>query len=136
MQKIVINKDYGGCSLSPKAVELLAAKKGHDKIYWFTVDYKNQGRESEMIPCEDPTNAIFTMAYTTPDAQENTSLSSHPGNDERDDPDLVAVVEELGEAANSRYARLRIVEVPDDVEWQIEEYDGLEWIAEKHRTWG
>ncbi len=25
--------------------------------------------------------------------------------------------------------------IPDDVKWQIEEYDGLEWIAEKHRTW-
>ena len=27
------------------------------------------------------------------------------------------------------------VEIPDDVEWQIEEYDGSEWIAEKHRIW-
>lgn len=55
---------------------------------------------------------------------------------ERNDPDLVAVVEELGEAANGRFSKLRVVEIPDGVEWQIEEYDGLEWIAEKHRTWG
>ena len=27
------------------------------------------------------------------------------------------------------------VEIPDDVEWQIEEYDGTEHISEKHRTW-
>lgn len=26
-------------------------------------------------------------------------------------------------------------EVPDDVQWQIEEYDGREWVAETHRTW-
>jgi hypothetical protein len=45
------------------------------------------------------------------------------------------VVLELGEAANGRCAELKVVEIPDDVEWQIEEYDGLEWVAEKHRTW-
>lgn len=30
---------------------------------------------------------------------------------------------------------LKVVSIPADVEWQIEEYDGAEWIAEKHRTW-
>ena len=53
----------------------------------------------------------------------------------RDDPHLVQVVEELGEAANTRYSTLKIVEVPDDVEWSVHEYDGSEWIAENHRTW-
>jgi hypothetical protein len=38
-------------------------------------------------------------------------------------------------AANGAHANLKIVEVPPDVEWQIEEYDGNEWVAEKHRTW-
>jgi len=27
------------------------------------------------------------------------------------------------------------VEVPDDVVWTIENYDGMETIHEKHRTW-
>lgn len=53
----------------------------------------------------------------------------------RSDPRLVAVVEKLGEAANGRHASLKIVEVPDDIEWYIEEYDGVEWVAECHRTW-
>jgi hypothetical protein len=30
---------------------------------------------------------------------------------------------------------LAIVEIPDDVQWIIEENDGMEWVAEKHRTW-
>jgi hypothetical protein len=54
----------------------------------------------------------------------------------RDDPFLIQVVEEMGPAAADRFAELRIIEIPDDVDWQIEEYDGLEWIAEAHRTWG
>jgi hypothetical protein len=53
----------------------------------------------------------------------------------RDDSLLVQVVEELGDLANGRHAELKVVEVPDDVEWAIEEYDGTEWVAEKHRTW-
>jgi hypothetical protein len=54
----------------------------------------------------------------------------------RDDPDLVAVIEELGPLANGRFARLKVVEIPDDVEWEIDDYDGDEWVAEKHRRWG
>jgi hypothetical protein len=27
------------------------------------------------------------------------------------------------------------VEIPDNVEWEIMEYDGTEYIAEKHRKW-
>ena len=53
----------------------------------------------------------------------------------RDDQHLVDIVTEWGPTAASSYADLRIVERPDGVEWQIEEYDGDEWIAEKHRTW-
>lgn len=59
----------------------------------------------------------------------------HDRDAPRDDAYLVKIVRDLGMAANGRYANLKIVEVPADVEWQIEEYDGNEWVAEKHRTW-
>ena len=54
---------------------------------------------------------------------------------ERDDADLVAVVEGLGEKANGDYASLKVVEIPDNIVWFVEEYDGSEHIAEAHRTW-
>ena len=53
----------------------------------------------------------------------------------RDDAHLIAVVELMGSEAGGRYADLKIVEIPDDIKWYIEEYDGLEWVAETHRTW-
>lgn len=56
-------------------------------------------------------------------------------NIERDDPYLVQIVREMGADANGKYALLKIVEIPEDVEWEIGEYDGREWVAEKHRTW-
>ena len=37
----------------------------------------------------------------------------------------------MGVEANGDHAKLKIVEIPADVEWQIDEYDGTEWIAEK-----
>ena len=54
---------------------------------------------------------------------------------DRSDPHLVQTVLELGELADGRYAELKVVTIPDDVEWTVMEYDGTEWIAEAHRTW-
>lgn len=54
---------------------------------------------------------------------------------DRSDPALVDAVETLGEKADGRFAELKVVEIPDDVQWQIDEYDGNEWVAEKHRIW-
>jgi hypothetical protein len=53
----------------------------------------------------------------------------------RDDPVLVTLVRELGQAACGEHARLKVVRIPANVDWQIEDYDGQEWISEKHRTW-
>ncbi len=53
----------------------------------------------------------------------------------RDDPKMVEAVEALGDKANGPHANLRIVEIPDDVEWFVDEYDGWETAREKHRTW-
>lgn len=54
---------------------------------------------------------------------------------DRDDPVMVSIVEELGSKANDKFAQLKVVEIPDDVEWRIMEYGGVEYVAEKHRTW-
>ena len=54
---------------------------------------------------------------------------------DRNDPNLVQVVEELGEKADTTYSQLNIVDIPEDVDWDIHEYDGLEHVYEKHRTW-
>ena len=53
----------------------------------------------------------------------------------RDHPTLIKIVEKLGEAAGGDHSELKIVEVPDDVNWYVEEYDGLEHVAERHRVW-
>ena len=42
---------------------------------------------------------------------------------------------EEGVKLDGQFSELKIVEVPDDVNWYIEEYDGMEHVAERHRTW-
>ena len=95
MQKIVINRCYGGFGLSSKARELLQRYMGTDTL---------------------PSRYVF-----------------YSGS--RDNPHLVRVVEELEQEAGYKHADLRVVEVPDGVKWFIVEYDGLEHVAEEHRTW-
>lgn len=53
----------------------------------------------------------------------------------RTSPSLIAVVEKLGDEANASFSKLKVVEIPDDVEWFIDDYDGIETIHEKHRIW-
>jgi hypothetical protein len=56
-------------------------------------------------------------------------------DDYRNDLILVAMVEADAESVSGDHAELEIIEIPDDVDWEIEEYDGIEWVAEVHRTW-
>jgi len=52
---------------------------------------------------------------------------------ERNDPRLVDVVEKLGRDAGTKYSSLLVVEIPDDMPYYIDEYDGFETIHENHR---
>jgi hypothetical protein len=112
--KIVINKCHGGYGLSHQAMMRYAELKGI-KLY------------------ESPTNYGYTNYYTSEDESNDTFFSDY--NINRDDPLLVQVVEELGELANGDHAELKIVEIPYGIKWEITEYDGIEHIAEVHRTW-
>ncbi|NDG30587.1 hypothetical protein EB118_11020 [bacterium] len=107
MPKIVINRCYGGYGLSRRAVEALAERRALPTIEKY---------EHLYLVCPDGTELD---PYDIP----------------RDDPDLVAVVEQLGEDANNGFSELKIVTVPDNVNWFIEEYDGIEKVAERHQTW-
>ena len=53
----------------------------------------------------------------------------------RTDLDLVVVVEELGKLASDSRAELRIVEVPDGIEWELFLIDGMEAVVEMGRSW-
>jgi hypothetical protein len=122
MHKVVINKCYGGFGLSEKAVMLYAEYAGFP--------LQKEGF-TDLLTLYYKTDADIT---TLSDEERNTVHFSARDID-RDDPILVRVVEELGSDADDSFAELKIVEIPEDVKWTIEEYDGMEWVSEVHRTW-
>jgi len=131
--KIVINNCYGGFSLSHKA-EIEYAKRKGITLYAYVSDYSNK----KIHPWDGTGKEPFFLNYTTKEIETYEDLNKYyyySRDVDRSDPDLVAVVEELGEEANGDCAKLKIVEIPDGVDWIIKEYDGMEWVAEVHRTW-
>jgi hypothetical protein len=117
MQKIVINSEHGGFGLSDDAMELYLTRKGLP----FVKEEWKFGSSNRFI-------------FMKSDDKKECYFESEI---ERNDPVLVQIVEELGEEANGNYSSLKVVEIPDDVggNWYIEENDGLEHVAERHRTW-
>jgi len=156
--KIVINKCFGGYSLSRKAIARMAELNGK-KAYFFTHSYSDSKVMYTPSPKSDSSPDLFFTAFDVPNPNEVFTsnktenemtakerdaadalytqhyLDSRPEN--RSDPVMIQVIEELGEEeASGGCAKLRIVNVPDGVEFEISEYDGLEHITETHRTWG
>lgn len=144
--KVVINKCFGGFGLSEAAYEKL--------IEWGVPvrKYVEQQRNKETGLYEpQPLNdgeVIFDRELTPADADSFAALyhKYKPSRamerywdswtrQSRTHPMIVRVVEELGQAADGPFAELSVVEIPDGVEYSIEEYDGREHIAEEHRTW-
>lgn len=61
--------------------------------------------------------------------------NSYNNDEMRTAPELIQVVEELGIEANGVASYLGIVDIPDNIDWYISNYDGIETIEEKHRRW-
>ena len=141
MTKIVKNTCFGGFGLSDEAEELYLKKAGCT-LYRYTeakerdfTDDNNNTEYRRALPGD-----YFTYIFKKDHGDTFTGWPDDGSywcvyDIKRDDPLLVQVVEELGERANGSCASLAVVEIPDDVEWHISEYDGSEHVAENHRTW-
>lgn len=107
--KVVINRCWGEFSISRQAAEVMASR----------------GNERAAKELDENPKRWFGYGY----------VDGMDGGYERTDPDLIYVVEELKEEANGEHAKLKIVEIPDGIQWEIDEYDGMESIEEVHRSW-
>ena len=116
IRRVVINACHGGFSLSHEAILRYHALQG------------------ATIHCRSTEYPSVVLWHTDPADPKGSDWNDR--DIPRDDPYLVRVVQDLGgEAAGGTCSVLKIVEIPESVSWIIQDYDGLEWIAERHRTW-
>jgi len=109
--KIVINSDAGKYGLSDLAFERYLAET-------------NQTWTSEVID--------GIKRYLNPDKH-----IIFPEEISRQDPLLIAIVEELAEKSWGPNCRLKVIDLPEDLlDWELlEEREGNETIREKHRIY-
>ena len=136
--KVVINSAIGGFGISKKGFRRLI------ELGMTVTDLHEEGENRgqpidkdadiwKMDNCKNYNHTLDMIEYVT--------VFEFVGNSQNDskvrsNPMVIKVVEELGIEANDEHAELKIVEIPDDVEYIICADDtGEEWIAEKHRTW-
>lgn len=135
--KVVINRCYGGFGLSVLAKKkLFDMKDPHMKFvtwkeYHGTANgeskFSTLSKEKEAEMLEQPIRGNGIILDDHDDYKDRMAGRSCPL--------LVKIVEKLGKKASSRLADLHVVEIPDGIEWEIDEYDGIESIDEKHRSW-
>lgn len=139
--KIVVNRCFGGFSLSPIAVKAYAKANGKKCFNYKQTKSKYQGGIDEYTKVFFSNEGIMNM-QTSKDFGAVTNdekglwenyLTNRP--EERTDPKLVEVVEKLGSKANGYCAELAVIEIPDGVDWVIDDYDGVETVDEVHRSW-
>lgn len=138
----MINSTQGGFGLSPEAtIELY--RRGSSAIVAQRIDdvFLENGdgsavnfdeqisRWRDYFSACKPLNPFQT--YFSPDEKFVLTYQKIA----RDDFDLVEVVERMGTKANGPLSTLEVIEIPADVKWRIEECEGLEHVAEAHRTW-
>ena len=111
MHKVVYNSDYGGFSLSLKAVEWLETNCKDSELRDFITSLRIAGKEYSLFS-KDKCLCYDVSGWFC---------------DKRHHKDLVAVVETLGEEANGYCANLAIEEISSN-KYRIDEYDGAESI--------
>lgn len=107
--KVVLNKCYGGFDLSDKAHERLIELGV--KYYESFDDLPKDDKELYVVKSD---SVGFGKYYSNFGDMNNRSNEL-----------LIQVVEELGEDANGRFGELKIIEIPDGISWELDEYDGI-----------
>lgn len=136
--KVILNKCYGGFGVSQEAYELYAEKKGIE-IFSYKLECRN---DKPIYRKTDTGSSIFTITFTK-DFGDYVELSDDNSEkyildlcgNHREDPVLIEVVEELGDRVNSPFSKLVVVDIPDGMEYEIDDYDGVETLHEKVKKW-
>jgi hypothetical protein len=139
--KIVINRCYGGFGISHEGMMRYFEIKGQQVWpeqsggYFKYYTYWTVSPEDRMEVKEGDAWHAMSFADRAAYNELKSEQTVYLHEIERNDPVLVQMVEELGKKAWDDHAELKVVEIPDGIDWFIDEYDGIEVINERHRSW-
>lgn len=126
--KVVINTTIGGFSLSIEATRL-AYERGMKDLA-----FKDEVKKEDLDRWRKYTKS--GEIHSCLPLSDDLKFMLNDRTEDRSNPILIQIIEEMGEKANGLHAILKIVDIPDDIEYNVcEADDGREWIAEKHRIW-
>lgn len=137
-RKVILNKCFGGFDVSPEGYQLYAKKKGFNLYAYKT----NDNLLYDYV--EAPTNDDWNLNYYTQclglgkdirSNREDHKNMLYLNSDYREDATLIEVVEELGKNASGNFGDLVVVEIPADMEYVIDDYDGMETLHQKVQEW-
>ncbi len=141
--KVAYNGCYGGFSLSPFAETIYQELKGLTLTWYEGIGRYPYTSYKKIDDIESYKNSsIFGLSPSKVDLGENPKEIPNEhyyynewADEDRSDPDLIAVIEKLGEKANGMCANLCIEEIPDGAEYEIDEYDGFESVVPPRWRW-
>ncbi len=139
MKKVIINNSFGGFGISNAALLFLIKKNSRcvDKINYlkyYDGDVKKKLVE-DVMSCPEDSSFFAHKDYSGWLYKGGTIFTFGDIEGAREDEDLIKIVELLGELSYGDSAKLKIIEIPDDVEYEIYNHAGVESIHEKHRIW-
>ena len=139
MKKVILNKSYGGFMPSHDAYKLYAEKTGQE-LYCYTMKFERAeglGKAKTTYVLHSEPSSIFDTYTTKYQGETTEKLDCVLDLDAkfREDPVLIEVIEQLGDKANSRMSNFKIVEIPDDLVYTVDNYDGIETLHQKVQEW-
>ncbi len=128
--KIILNKSHLGLFLNAVTLKKLAMENGHG-VRAMTIKQFHFTDEHVLHAIGD---GFMTNEIESYVKKGDIIYFPEYGNELRTSPELIKMVEN-DEQIGSPETVYKVVEIPDDVDWYIDDRNGQEFVAEKHRTW-
>ena len=133
--KVILNKCYGGFRPSVLAYNEHAKRNGIELFWYHSVGVYDYELTDEPGFFDHPITKYLGKRIKADDI--DWDYVYHLEEASREDSDLIDIVEQYGEKADSIVSRLVVVEIPDELagRYMVDEYDGFETLHEKVQEW-